>query len=97
MTDLSTRSASLQAKADQQASLYKQLVKSQAIKSLWPEAFDHGNIKTSWIKSPKPAVYRGGFGITYSWTLRIRNGAGEVREYAKDEVAPVWTPPEETQ
>lgn len=73
-----------------QADLLSQLTKSRAIQRLWPEAFDHGKVKSFWTGEPvtNQESYRmslkGLKGKAKKFT--VTNGAGEQRIFKPSEV-----------
>jgi len=73
-----------------QADLLSQLTKSRAIQRLWPEAFDHGRVKSFWTGEPVTnqefaRMERQGLkGKAKHFT--ITNGKGESRVFKPSEV-----------
>ena len=52
--------------------LYSELQVSLAIKAWWPEAFEHGTVKSCWFGSP-----------ANGFRFRVTRGDGEMREVAQ--------------
>jgi hypothetical protein len=69
--------------------LLRELERSIAIQTLWPEAFAHGAARSSWIGRP---ITRTLFDIRYALRLQVTDGAGTVREFPQDDVPAVLWP-----
>ena len=67
----------------------RELERSLAIRSLWPEAFQHGRCSSCWIGSPQGRDMRG---MRYALRLRVTDGAGAVREFPQGDVSAVLWP-----
>jgi hypothetical protein len=75
------------------AKLLAEMERSLCLLSLWPEVFDHGAIKSTWISAPLgPRVFKR---TVYKLTFRVTDGAGTVKEWPQAEVpALLWPMPE---